>query len=346
MLLFYVIFFFLILRFAVTLFNYISNPKLAAAPLIHHDLISIIVVGSSSSKTLLPLLESIAKQQYPNYEVLVHCPNPSAAIHTFCANDSRTTLFASLPDLPRKATLNDVRHQLAVQANGRFLLFLDGPAELSDGLLNHAVHRMKVNRLQLLSLFPDEMMRSTGEWLVVPLLHFILLSIFPLRLVSLSSSPLFSVAWSQFMLFDAANYRANKGYESAPLRPDDASGMMRLLKSHGHKGETLLANGYFSCRMFSGFENALQGMSRRILPAFGYNTAAVISYLVLLTLGPLFVLFYLDYSFWVFILSLIFMGRLMISFSAGQSPWKNMLLHPLQMVALVVVGILGIGRGK
>jgi len=49
----YLIYFFLILRFCVTLFNFISNPKLTKVSHQYHDLVSILIPARDEEKNIL-----------------------------------------------------------------------------------------------------------------------------------------------------------------------------------------------------------------------------------------------------------------------------------------------------
>ena len=71
MLIYYVVFFFLIIRFSITLFNFISNPKLPAAPRQYQELVSILIPARDEEEDIANLLDSIRRQDYQNYEVLV-----------------------------------------------------------------------------------------------------------------------------------------------------------------------------------------------------------------------------------------------------------------------------------
>src|SRR6218665_2247366 len=84
MILFYVIFFFLILRFAITLFNFISNPKLTASPRHYHDLVSILIPARNEEQDILVLLESIQKQAYAEFEVIVYDDHSSDNTAALC----------------------------------------------------------------------------------------------------------------------------------------------------------------------------------------------------------------------------------------------------------------------
>ena len=67
----YAVYSFLILRFCMVLFNYISNPKLPRAPRNYYDFVSILIPGYANLAQLAGLLQSIREQDFENYEVIV-----------------------------------------------------------------------------------------------------------------------------------------------------------------------------------------------------------------------------------------------------------------------------------
>src|SRR6476661_1421497 len=217
MILIFVIFFFLILRFTVTLFNYISNPKLPRAGRKYADKVSILIPARNEEQSLELLLQSILDQHYSNYEVIVLDDNSSDKTYqiaeAFANSDARFKVLRG-QELPSDwLGKNFACHQLAAAASGAYLLFLDADECVQDGLIDNAIHRMKLNRLNLLSLFTNQVMKTPGERLVVPLMHFLLLNLLPLRLVRLSKNAAFSAASGQFMLFDRQTYEEYQWHE-------------------------------------------------------------------------------------------------------------------------------------
>ena len=63
--------FFIILRFVVTLFNFISNPKLPHIGKYYTDKVSILIPARNEDENILTLLQSIRQQDYQNYEVII-----------------------------------------------------------------------------------------------------------------------------------------------------------------------------------------------------------------------------------------------------------------------------------
>jgi len=348
MILIYLIFFFLVLRFTVTLFNFLSNPKLTNSVRQYDDFVSILIPARNEEADILNLLNSISAQKYLNYEVIIlddnSTDNTFQICQDFCTQHKRFTVLpgAALPkDWLGK---NYACSQLASMARGKYLIFLDADETIADGLINNSIHRMKLNKLSLLSLFTDQVMHTWGERLVVPLMHFVLLNLLPLRLVRLSKNPSFSAASGQFMMFDAANYKENQWHEQVKHQVVEDVEIMKLIKGFGYNGEALLANGFVSCRMYKSFTESVDGFSKNFLAGFSNNVFGLFLYLLLVVLGPVAIAFFLSPDLVLFALSLIVLGRVMISLSARQSVWQNVLLHPLQLICMVFISVISVKK--
>lgn len=343
-----VTFFFIILRFVVTLFNFVSDPKLRRVAKHYPDLVSILIPVRNEEDNILPLLQSIHEQDYQNYEVIIlddeSSDNTFVICQKFAQKHPNFRVIKGKP-LPREwLGKNYACHQLAAEAQGDFLLFIDADEQISNGLINSAVHRMYANKLSLLSLFANQQMLTTGELLVVPLMHYILLNLLPVRLVYLVKTNSLAAASGQFMLFDAADYRNYQWHEQVKHKVVEDVEIMRLIKSVRRRGEALLANGMISCRMYTNYSDAIDGFSKNFLAAFNYSVIWFLVYIVLIIGGPMIIMMTLNASFILFMLGLIVLTRVMISLSAGQNAWYNLVLHPAQMISLVLVAFLAIQR--
>jgi glycosyltransferase involved in cell wall biosynthesis len=340
--------FFIVLRFTVTLFNFISNPKLTRVNRYYTDLVSILIPARNEQQNIIPLLQSILLQDYKNYEVIIYDDDSSDDTYALCAEfASQHPNFTLIKGkaLPAGWTgKNYACHQLAKQANGQYFLFLDADEIVSSQLINSAVHRMKLYKLGLLSLFANQRMQTFGEKTTVPLLHYLLLNLLPLRLVYLFKSPVVSLACGQFMLFDAEAYRQHQWHKLVKDNVVEDAEIMKQVKSKLYNGEVLLANGMLTCRMYKSYKCALNGFSKNALAAFNYNIIGLLIYILLVFGGPMLIIITMNYNLIFFMASLIILLRVMISLAAGQSAWLNILLHPIQMVNLVIIAFLSIQR--
>ena len=340
------IFFFIGLRFAITLLNFISNPKLTRTRKRYHDKVSILIPARNEENNILSLLESINKQDYTEYEVIVLDDDSTDRTRQICSE------FAALhpnfrviegKPLPENwLGKNYACFQLAGNATGKYLLFLDADERIASGLINSGIHRMNARKLSLLSLFTTQEMITTGEKTVVPLMYYLLLNLLPIRLIYRAKNPAFGVASGQFMLFDAVTYKLHQWHKTVCNKVVEDVEIMKLVKAAGCKGESLMANGLISCRMYSGYYEAVNGFSKNFLAVFNYRIPLFIVYLLSLIGGPLIIIATLNLPLIIIMCSLIILTRFMISDLSGQSLTYNTLLHPLQMVSLVVIGIVAI----
>ncbi len=341
MIIFYVVFFFLILRFAITLFNFISNPKLIAVRQRQRDLISILVPVRNEETNVEALVERVKAQDYKEYELVFlddnSTDNTLSKLRQLSSGDDRIRVIEG-KDLPADwSGKNYACHQLAKVAKGRYLFFIDVGVMPQRGFFNHAVFRMKMNGLGLLSLFPDQRLHSLAEYLIIPLMHWLLLTLLPIRLVRLSSSTFFSAASGQCMVFDAALYKEHQWHAQVKNEMSEDLYLMKLVKAYRYKAETLLANGFLVYSLRRSMADTLQTAVRGLLTAFRGNIAAILCFVLLSVLGPVFIYVYLDIRLLSFAIGLMILIRLMVSLQSRESALLNIILHPLQMLGLVVI---------
>jgi chlorobactene glucosyltransferase len=344
----YVTFLFIVLRFTVTLFNFISDPKLRRVSKSYNNLVSILIPARNEEDNILSLLTSIHQQDYLDYEVIILDDDSSDNTYAICEEfSSRHPAFRVIRGKELTGQWlgkNYACHQLAQQAKGEYLLFLDADEQIFDGLINSVVHRMYFHNLGLLSLFTNQQMQTIGEKMVVPLMHYILLNLLPLRLVYLSKNASVAAASGQFMLFNATIYRQYQWHKSARDKVVEDVEIMKMVKSAGFNGESLLANGMISCRMYKNYREAINGFGKNFLAAFNYNIFSFLVYLLLLIGGPMIVIMTMNANLITLMIGLIILTRLMTSFSSGQDAVTNVILHPLQMFSLGLIGFSAIQK--
>ncbi len=340
--------FFIILRFSVTVFNFVSNPKLTRVSRVYDELVSILIPARDEEENILTLLTSIHQQDYKNYEVIIYDDDSSDGTYAICsafANSHPRFSVIKGGMLPRGwLGKTHACHQLSLKATGRYLLFLDADDRISNGLINSAVHRMQLHKLGLLSLFTNQEMKTIGEKTTVPILHYMLLNLLPLRLIYLAKTAIVSTACGQFMLFDSAIYRQNQWHSEAKDKVVEDAEIMKLVKSAGHNGEVLLANGMISCRMYKSYREAINGFSKNALALFNYSITGLLLNILLSIGGPMVILMTLNFQLIFFMVGLIVLTRVMTSLSAGQNALQNILLHPVQMTNLVIIAFLSIQK--
>ncbi len=144
-------------------------------------------------------------------------------------------------DLPEGWTgKNRACHNLAQEARGEYLLFLDADVIVGHDLLRRAVSYALKHDLTLLSMFPGQVMKTKGEKIVVPFMFRILLSLLPLFLIRRCPWTSFSAANGQMMLFRGDTYRKYRFHERVKDRLAEDIEIMRVVKRSKLRGDTLV----------------------------------------------------------------------------------------------------------
>ncbi|MCX2576260.1 glycosyltransferase [Pedobacter sandarakinus] len=342
----YAVLIFLVIRFSVTLFNFLSNPKLPKTVKRHNDLVSILVPARNEEENILTLMESIRQQNYENYEVIVlddgSTDDTFSKVAGFAANYPSFRVLKGKELAPGWLGKNYACHQLAEIAKGKYFLFVDADETLEKGLIDSLINRISLGKLALLSIFTNQVTKTIGEKLTVPLMHFILLNLLPLRLVRFSKNPEFAAASGQCMCFTAQNYQQNKWHEHVRNRVVEDVEIMKAVKRSGYNAEALLGNNLIYCRMYKNLNESLNGFSKNLLAGFGNNIIILVIYQLLVTLGPVILIFNFNASLVVLPITLIFLSRTMISYLSGQSVLMNLILHPFQMLFFLIISVLSI----
>lgn len=343
---------FLLLRFGITLINYLSRPLLPVKQQTSYsDKVSILVPARNEAATLPLLLASIDKQMHRNYELLIlndfSTDSTADIISAYAAVNDRCRLLTG-QELPEGwLGKNWACHQLASQARGQYLLFIDADVQLQPDFIASALYQMKSKNLALLSIFNDQIMYSLGEKLVVPLMHYLLLTLLPLRLVYSTKDARVAAASGQCMLFDAAQYQTYFFHQEHRDEVAEDIQIMCSVKSKGLKGNALLGNGLIRCRMYQSYTESIAGFSKNLIA--GFNKSALLCTLVIFLCTASFGAFLYPLSFvevlsqtgkQLFFLSVIVysMGiRIMVSVLSNQPIVANVVLHPLQMLSFFVL---------
>jgi len=344
----YAVLIFLVVRFSVTVFNFLSNPKLPRVIKHYQDKVSILIPARNEADNILELLVSIKNQDYTNYEVIVlndsSTDNTFAIVENFCIANPQFKVVNGKELPPNWLGKNYACYQLSELASGKYLLFIDADESIKRGLINSLIARMETGNLALLSVFTNQIMKSIGERLTVPLMHFILLNLLPLRLVKLSKNPAFAAASGQCMFFNANQYRENQWHEKVKRQVVEDVEIMKLVKQEKLNAEVLLANGLIYCRMYKNLGESLNGFSKNLLAGFGSNIIILLFYQLLVTIGPVILILNFNIALLVLPLTLIMLSRIMISYLSGQNVLINLILHPFQMLFFLIISIISITK--
>ncbi len=335
----------LFLSTAVIVYNCFTAPKIINRryELQKKPLVSILIPARNEEDTIAELLHSTLQQSYSHYELFVMDDQSDdqtcSVVEALSQKNQKINLLRGKPLPEGWVGKNWACSQLAQQARGEVLLFLDADVRLSSHALEAALYHMQTNEVVMLSCFPTQKIGSLGEWLIVPLMNWLLLSMLPLKVVIFSYKSLTAVN-GQFILFDKSAYNALGGHKAVFDQVVEDMEIARKFKEDKYRIMTLLGHDSITCTMYNGFREAYRGFSKNFYP--GFNVApltfmCILAVLMLVFFVPFILVFFNGHFIWLILIMLL--GRSLVSLLSRQNPLINVLLHPLQMIAMFTIGV-------
>ncbi|WP_018963420.1 glycosyltransferase [Coprothermobacter platensis] len=237
--------------------------------------VSILVPARNEEENIAKCVQSLLLQDYTNYEVLVlndGSEDGTGKVLSMMANtDERLQVIESADPLPEGWTgKNWACHRLFLQSTGDILIFTDADTFHSPKTITTMVQEMQRQDLSFISGIPREVVVSFGEKITVPFISYSIVSIFPLFLSYFS--PIFSslsVANGQFMMFNRHSYERIGGHAAVKGEIVEDIELAKLVRSHGLRMYTSYnLSGLVSCRMYGGFKEAFNGLSKSYFALF------------------------------------------------------------------------------
>ncbi len=266
------------------------------------------------------------------------------------ATDTRLRL-ATAPRLP--AGWNGKQHAchvLSGLAQHNLLCFLDADVRLAPTALARMIAFLQETDSALVSGFPEQETRTFLEWLLLPLIHFILLGFLPLAIARKQPySPGLAAGCGQFLLARSDAYRASGGHAAIRTTMHDGLLLPQRFRASGLRTALADLSQLATCRMYRNAAQVWQGLSKNATEGMAAPTR-IVPFTAMLTFGqvlplPLLALrllhpslFALRFSAALLALAVIasYLPRIIAAARFRQS-WRGALLHPLGVTVLLIL---------
>lgn len=159
--------------------------------------------------------------------------------------------------------------RLADDAAGSVLVFVDADVRLAPAAVATAVRELRARNLDLLSAWPLQHAETPLARLLQPLQQWSWLTTLPLDLVEASPRAQLAAANGQFLIVDAASYRACGGHGSVRGDVLDDIALARAFKSHGLRIGLADAAAVAECLMYRTDGEVIAGYGKSLWRAFG-----------------------------------------------------------------------------
>jgi chlorobactene glucosyltransferase len=235
--------------------------------------VSILVPARNEERNIERCVRALLAQDYPDLQVLVlddrSTDQTGAILAEIARTETRLQVLAGQPLPAGWLGKNWACAQLAEQASGALLYFTDADTVHAPCALRAAVTALEGEDADLLTGLPQQVMRTWGERLIVPIFGWAFTCFTPLFLAYRLKLPSLSIAVGQMMLFRREAYRAVGGHCAVRAGIVEDMALAQQIKAHGYRWRMIDARSLVRCRMYDSGRAAYAGLGKNLFAAFG-----------------------------------------------------------------------------
>ncbi len=247
-------------------------------------LVSVLIPARNEEANIATCLESLRKQGYPNFEILVlddnSSDNTATIVNQIAVKDDRIRLFCGEPLPEGWAGKPFACYQLAKKASGSWLLFVDADTIHAPHMLRSVIAQALELKPSLLSGFPRQLANNFLQKVAIPVLYFVILSWLPLWWLQRSKEPKPSLAIGQFLLFPTEEYWRIDGHRAVKSRILEDVWLGVEVNRHGGRHIAVDLSTVVSCNMYRDLGEMWEGFIKWIYSVAALSTAALVGLLI------------------------------------------------------------------
>ncbi|HEX8424267.1 MAG TPA: glycosyltransferase, partial [Pyrinomonadaceae bacterium] len=243
------IFFYLLLipaaaLLSVAVWNALAWPKVAArgsvAPEDGPARVSVLIPARDEEANLPACLDAALAQGEIVSELLVYddhsTDDTSAIICEYARRDARVRVLPAVPLPAGWCGKTFACARLAEGARGEWLLFLDADARLDAGAAARMLAEARRRRLTLLSCWPALELRSFWERALMPLLNFVVFTLYPAPLALRRADASLGLAHGACLLVHCSTYALVGGHTAVRDELFEDVRLAQLWRARGQAG--------------------------------------------------------------------------------------------------------------
>lgn len=242
--------------------------------------LSVLIPARNEETCIGPCVESLLKQDYPNYQVLVLDDNSTD--HTAEILAGLVSRHANLQVIKGKPLPPDwlgkhwACHQLYQAADGEILMFTDADTVHTPQTLTNAVAAMIAEKADMISIIPRHILGSLAEKLIMPFFALGVFAVLPIyrrfrpRKATMQSSS------GKLMMFRRKAYTGCGGFEGIRQNVLDDLELPCQIQEAGYRYRLFDGTNNVSCRMYHNFKEVHEGLSKNMFASYQYNAGIFI----------------------------------------------------------------------
>tara|TARA_B110000495_G_scaffold54759_1_gene46001 strand:+ start:3512 stop:4699 length:1188 start_codon:yes stop_codon:yes gene_type:complete len=316
--------------------------------------VSILIPARNEEQNLVKCVDSSMNQGAVVSEVLIY--NDRSTDGTQSVIEDLTMRYAGIvSQVPTKSVRDgwagktNACARLSEHAQSKWMLFIDADTELFPNAVGSLVTEAEYRKATFLSAWPKIEMQSYPERLLMPLLNFVVFSLFPapiarwrwvervMTFLRLGSASL-GLAHGACILVDRETYSEIGGHNLVKDHLFEDTALAREWRKRGKNSQVIDGRRAISVRMYSNFDGIWNGFTKNYYPAFqnAHSFALFQIYLAFAFLAfPVFILWAvisgLIAPVYLFLAIMSLAARLIISVEFG---------HPISTVPMHAIGVI------
>jgi chlorobactene glucosyltransferase len=338
-----------LLILVLVIWNALAWPKPRSDTNFQTESCSILIPARNEENTLGDCLNSAIQQGNDVIEIIVcndHSEDQTAAV---------VSQYRKLDDRLRMIEANDLPGgwcgknfacaSLAAQARGNWMLFLDADTILSHDAVSIIIAEARHRRCSFLSCWPGLILESAWERALMPMLNFVVFTLFPAPLSIQRNDPSLGLAHGTCILMRRADYQVTGGHQLVFDQVFEDTCLARSWRASGRRGICLDGQDLVRVRMYDSLGAIWRGFQKNFYPAFSraysfwlFIGFHVVCFLLPFAILPMFAAGNLDLwplgaaALCVLLIRLIQAWRF-------RYPYWSILVHPLAEIMLIAIGL-------
>jgi glycosyltransferase involved in cell wall biosynthesis len=312
--------------------------------------VSVLIPARDEEQSIEAAVVSVLASRGIAFEIIVmddgSTDQTAALVQRIAATNSRVRLEHA----PALATgWNGKQHAcwaLAHKAQYDLLCFMDADVRLEPEALASMVSFQIHRDAGLVSGFPRQVTETWMEWLLLPLIHFVLLGFLPISRMRAGTDPACAAGCGQFLLAKREAYAATGGHAAIKATMHDGLLLPKLFRLHGYRTDIADLTGLARCRMYINAQQVWQGLAKNATE--GIATPTLILPITMLLFAGQILPFLL--AIWIathqisrFVLACVVVALCgawlprLLAIRRFQQNWRGAVLHPVAILVLLAV---------
>ena len=250
--------------------------------------ISVLIPARNEECNIRAAVESVLASKSVALELIVlddaSVDATADIVSAIAVKDHRLRCAAAPALKPGWAGKAHAAHALSQLASHDVICFIDADVRIADDALARMHGFLRESRSTMVSGFPEEITVTPLEWLLIPLIQFLLLSYLPLVGLRHSNRAAFGAGCGQFLMMTREGYSRTGGYAAVPATMHDGITLAKLFRRTGYHSDVADLTGLASCRMYNSSSDVWNGLMKNATEGIA-APARIVPFTLLLFFG-------------------------------------------------------------